>query len=130
MPGCPLNGVNLVATLVYYLTNGTLPPLDSSRRPTFAYQRSIHAESRCDRYGFYDSDLFVSAWGDAGHRKGYCLMYMGCKGPSTRANCYQRNWNQTSWPIGAGHPCIGCTTSGFWDRNTPFYGSGEEGADD
>jgi hydrogenase small subunit len=31
-------------------------------------------------------------------------------------------WNSgTSWPIGAGHPCIGCTERGFWDTMTPFY---------
>jgi hydrogenase small subunit len=32
-------------------------------------------------------------------------------------------WNTgTSWPIGAGHPCIGCTERNFWDTMTPFYG--------
>jgi hydrogenase small subunit len=31
-------------------------------------------------------------------------------------------WNsKTSWPIGAGHPCIGCTERNFWDTMTPFY---------
>jgi len=31
-------------------------------------------------------------------------------------------WNRgTSWPIGAGHPCIGCTERHFWDTMTPFY---------
>ncbi|HMO11146.1 MAG TPA: hypothetical protein PKB06_06525, partial [Actinotalea sp.] len=31
-------------------------------------------------------------------------------------------WNLgTSWPIGAGHPCIGCTEKDFFDRFTPFY---------
>jgi hydrogenase small subunit len=28
---------------------------------------------------------------------------------------------KTSWPIGAGHPCIGCTERHFWDTMTPFY---------
>ncbi len=123
MPGCPVNGVNLVAAIAYYLTYKALPALDSTRRPLFAYGNEIHGSGRCERYQFYDADLFVRAWGDAGHRKGYCLLHMGCRGPSTRTNCYTRNWNQTSWPIGAGHPCIGCTTSKFWDRNTPFYAS-------
>jgi hydrogenase small subunit len=27
----------------------------------------------------------------------------------------------TDWPIGAGHPCIGCTEVQFYDRFTPFY---------
>jgi hydrogenase small subunit len=31
-------------------------------------------------------------------------------------------WNtRTSWPIGAGHPCIGCTEPQFWDTMSPFY---------
>jgi hydrogenase small subunit len=31
-------------------------------------------------------------------------------------------WNtRTSWPIGAGHPCIGCTERNFWDTMSPFY---------
>ncbi len=121
MPGCPVNGVNLVAAIVYYLTYNKLPPLDSTRRPLFAYGKDIHEEGNCERFKFYDADLFVHAWGDIGSRKGWCLKEMGCNGPSTQSNCYQRNWNQTSWPIGAGHPCLGCTTPGFWDKNTPFY---------
>ncbi|NLT57023.1 MAG: hydrogenase small subunit [Actinomycetales bacterium] len=121
LPGCPVNGVNLVATIVYYLTHTTLPPLDSSRRPTFAYGQRIHAAGACDRYEFFRAGQYVLAWGDEGHRKGWCLRRMGCAGPRTFANCHTRNWNETSWPIGAGHPCVGCTVSRFWDGNTPFY---------
>ena len=28
---------------------------------------------------------------------------------------------KSGWPIGAGHPCIGCTEKHFFDRFTPFY---------
>lgn len=28
---------------------------------------------------------------------------------------------QASWPVKAGHPCIGCAERDFWDRFTPFY---------
>jgi hydrogenase small subunit len=121
MPGCPVNGVNLVAALVYYLTNNSLPPVDADKRPLFAYQNTIHAAGRCERHPFLEQGLMVRAWGDAGHRAGHCLVLMGCAGPTTQANCYQRNWNQTTWPVGAGHPCIGCTSRKFWDTNTPFY---------
>jgi hydrogenase small subunit len=121
MPGCPVNGVNLVAAIAYWLTYQKVPPLDSLRRPLFAYGNLIHSEGRCERYKFYDAELFVRSWGDEGSRKGWCLKHMGCNGPSTHANCYTRNWNQTSWPVHAGHPCLGCTTPGFWDKNTPFY---------
>ena len=27
----------------------------------------------------------------------------------------------TNWPIGCGHPCIGCAEPNFWDTMTPFY---------
>ena len=122
MPGCPVNGVNLVAAIVYWLTYGRLPPLDSRRRPLFAYGHEIHHEGACERYRFYEADLFVRNWGDEGHKKGYCLMNMGCRGPIAHANCYTRNWNQnTSWPIGAGHGCIGCTESRFWDTGRSLY---------
>jgi hydrogenase small subunit len=31
-------------------------------------------------------------------------------------------WNgHTNFPIGAGHPCIGCTERNFWDTMSPFY---------
>jgi hydrogenase small subunit len=122
MPGCPANGVNLVATIVHYLTFNSLPSLDDKRRPRFAYDKKIHEEGHCERYPFYEAGLYVRNWGDAGHRQGYCLKEVGCKGPGARHNCFRRNWNSnTSWPIGAGAICIGCTHSRFWDKKTPFF---------
>ena len=48
---------------------------------------------------------------------------MGCKGPATSQNCPNVGWNEgTNWPIGCGHPCIGCAEPNFWDTMTPFYG--------
>lgn len=122
MPGCPVNGVNLVAAIVHYLTYNQLPPTDSQHRPLFAYGNEIHDDDHCERYQYYKADLFVREWGDEGHRKGWCLYKMGCRGPYTDANCYTRNWNtNTNWPIGAGHHCVGCVNAHFWDRMTPFY---------
>jgi hydrogenase small subunit len=47
---------------------------------------------------------------------------MGCKGPATSQNCPQVQWNShTNWPIGCGHPCLGCAQPNFWDVMTPFY---------
>ena len=47
---------------------------------------------------------------------------MGCKGPATFQNCPNVKWNGgTNWPIGCGHPCIGCSEPHFWDTMTPFY---------
>ena len=75
----------------------------------------------------------MRAWGDDGHRRGDCLFQMGCKGPVTRHNCPEVQWNErTSWPIGCGHPCIGCSEPDFWDTMTPFYTrlSGVDGEDE
>ncbi len=123
LPGCPANVVNLTATLVHFLTYNQLPPADSSGRPTFAYKDEIHEE--CPRHDHYEEGRFVLEWGDQGHRLGWCLRKMGCRGPETQHNCPSVRWNDgTSWPIGAGHGCIGCARSGFWDRHSPFYRPG------
>ena len=115
--GCPINPVNLTATVVHFLTFGALPEMDSLHRPMFAFGQLIH--NNCERRGHFDRGEFVRAWGDAGHRAGWCLYQMGCKGPKTYQNCPIARYNDgTNWPIGAGHPCIGCAEPDFWDQPT------------
>jgi hydrogenase small subunit len=114
LPGCPLNPVNLTAVVVHYLTFGELPAMDDLHRPLFAYGSRIH--DNCPRRGHFDAGEFVVAWGDEGHRKGWCLYKMGCKGPVTFHNCPAVEYNDgTSWPIKAGHGCIACSEPEFWD---------------
>ena len=120
LPGCPLNVVNLTATVVHFLTFGSLPALDYLKRPLFAYGKRIH--DNCERRPHFDAGQFVEEWGDEGHRKGWCLYKMGCKGPETYHNCPTVRWNDgTSWPVMSGHGCLGCSEPGFWDTMTPFY---------
>ncbi len=120
LPGCPVNVVNLTATVVHYLTFGSLPVLDFFGRPLFAYGKRIH--DNCERRAHFDAGQFVEEWGDEGHRQGWCLYKMGCKGPETYHNCPTVRWNEgTNWPIGSGHGCIGCSEPSFWDTMTPFY---------
>lgn len=120
LPGCPHNSVNTAAVLVHYLTFGQLPAMDEENRPLFAYGNLIH--DQCERRAHYDAGRYVQAWGDEGHRKGWCLFKMGCKGPETNYNCPVVRYNDaTSWPIKAGHGCIGCASSHFWDTKSPFY---------
>ncbi|HDK45033.1 MAG TPA: [Ni/Fe] hydrogenase small subunit, partial [Actinobacteria bacterium] len=120
LPGCPANADNITATLVHYLTFGSLPATDSKGRPLFAYGTRIH--DACERRAHFDAGQFVLEWGDAGHKKGWCLYKMGCKGPSTFHNCPIIRWNEaTSWPVGAGHGCVGCSEPDFWDTMTDFY---------
>jgi hydrogenase small subunit len=120
LSACPMNGANLAATLVHYLTFKELPATDDLGRPLFAYGDRIH--DSCPRRAHYDAGQFVQEWGDEGHRLGWCLYKMGCKGPSTNYNCSRIQWNDgTNWPIGVGHGCVGCAQPGFWDSMTPFY---------
>ena len=121
LSGCPVNADNLTATLVHYLTFGELPAADDHGRPLFAYGDRIH--DTCPRRGHFDAGQFALEWGDEGHRKGWCLYKLGCKGPSTFHNCPSVQWNgSTNWPIGAGHGCVGCSEPFFWDTMTPVYG--------
>ncbi len=120
LPGCSVNAVNLAAAIAHFLTFGELPAADDLGRPLFAYGHLVH--DNCPRRGYFDTGRFVEEWGDDGHRAGWCLYKMGCKGPRAHHNCPQVGWNEgTSWPVGAGHPCIACTEPGFWDTSTPFY---------
>jgi hydrogenase small subunit len=120
LSACPANAENITALIVYYMTLKRWPPLDQYRRPLFAYGKTIH--DNCERRAHFDAGQYVEAWGDQAHRNGYCLYKMGCKGPSTSQNCPVVRWNEgTNWPIGCGHPCIGCAEPNFWDTMTPFY---------
>ena len=120
MPACPVNAENLTALVTHFLTFGTWPALDRLKRPLFAYGKSVH--DACERRAAFDAGQYVEQWGDVGHRNGYCLYKMGCKGPATFHNCPNIGWNDhTSWPVACGHPCIGCAEPEFWDRMTPFY---------
>lgn len=118
--GCPPIADTVTATLVHYLTFGRLPELDYDRRPLFAYRARIH--DTCSRRANFDAGQFVNSFDDENARRGWCLYNVGCKGPATFSPCPIFLWNdRTSWPIGAGHPCIGCTERMFWDTMTPFY---------
>ena len=120
LPGCPVNVENLVATIVNYLTFKEWPAADPMGRPLFAYGSLIHNE--CERRPHFEFGEFVLAWGDEGAQKGWCLYKLGCKGPESFGNCASKRFAEgTSWPVRAGHGCVGCTMPGFWDAMSPFY---------
>ena len=115
LPGCPTNPTNIVGTLLSYLMFEELPPLDKFNRPLWAYEGRVH--DNCERRGHYELGEFVQEWGDIGAKKGYCLFEMGCKGPYTNVNCPTMKFNGgTSWPVQAGHGCMGCVEIGFVDK--------------
>ena len=119
LPGCPPNPYNLLAVVLEYVTMNRLPQLDELKRPKFAYERVIH--ENCPRRAHFDAGRFALAYGDAGHRNGWCLYKLGCKGPVTHAACSTRHFNETPgvWPIGIGAPCLGCTEKNVvWTMST------------
>ncbi|MGG7073254.1 hydrogenase small subunit [Campylobacter sp. 9BO] len=119
VPGCPPSEKNIVGTLLHFILFGTLPALDVFNRPKWAYGLRIH--DLCERRGRFDAGEFVQNFGDEGAKNGYCLYKVGCKGPYTFNNCSKERFNShTSWPVQAGHGCIGCSEPNFWDTMGPF----------
>ena len=114
IPGCPPNVYNFLSTVLYLVTFGKAPDLDDKNRPKFAYGRLIH--ENCERRPHFDAGRFALEFGDQGHREGWCLYKLGCKGPETYANCPAILFGDVgagAWPVGTGHPCFGCTEQGI-----------------
>lgn len=113
--GCPPIPVVITSVLVQYLTFGKLPELDALGRPKAFYGQTIH--DRCYRRPFYERGQFAESFDDQGARRGWCLYKLGCRGPTTYNACATVKWNNgTSFPIEAGHGCIGCSEPSFWDK--------------
>jgi Ni,Fe-hydrogenase I small subunit len=111
------------------------------------YEEKVH--HRCPRYQKYLSGEFQTSLGENNEK---CLLYVGCKGPLTSANCPLCGWNDSvsyheplndqergAWTstgtsvgtvnqgsarfcISGNFPCIGCTEKGFPDAFTPIVG--------
>ncbi len=123
VPGCPPIPEVMTNTLTHILVLGTLPELDDLKRPLMFFGQTVH--DRCSRRGFYEAGRFAESFGDEGYRQGYCLYKLGCKGPTTYSACPSIKWNEgTSWPVEAGHPCLGCTEPSFWDAGGFYEGQG------
>ena len=121
IPGCPPNPINIVGTIVHYLTNKSIPELDAEGRPVMFYGKSVHEQ--CERLPHFEAGEFAESFESEEARKGWCLYNLGCKGPSTYNNCPTVKFNGVNWPVAAGHPCIGCSEPNFWDQLSPFYSS-------
>jgi hydrogenase small subunit len=119
VPGCPPIAEVMTGVITYMVTFGEVPPLDSRGRPLMFYGQRIH--DKCYRRPHFDAGQFVESFDDEGARRGYCLYKVGCRGPTTYNACSTIRWNGgVSFPIGSGHPCIGCSEEAHWD-NGPFY---------
>lgn len=123
--GCPPIPTVITGVLAHFLTFGTIPKLDPHGRPLTFFGQTIH--DRCYRRPFYERGQFAESFDDEGAKNGWCLYKLGCKGPVTYNACATVKWNQAvSFPIEAGHGCIGCSEPGFWDRGG-FYRSLPQG---
>ncbi|HWG84503.1 MAG TPA: hydrogenase small subunit, partial [Deinococcales bacterium] len=120
IPGCPMNSISFVGTVLEVVMFGRVPQLDAFSRPQWAYGKRIH--DQCERRGHFDAGEFVESFNDVdGLKRGLCLYKVGCKGPFTYNNCGIARFNQgASWPIYAGHGCIGCSEPSFMDALAPF----------
>ena len=117
--GCPPIADVMAGVITYMLTFDKVPELDQQNRPLAFYGRRIH--DTCYRRPCYDAGLFVQTFDDGNAKKGYCLYYVGCKGPNTFNSCAVIRWNLgVSFPIQSGHGCIGCSEPDFWDYE-PLY---------
>jgi hydrogenase small subunit len=118
VPGCPPMPEVMTGVLVSFLASG-VPDLDKHLRPKAFFGNTIH--DRCYRRRFYDRGLFAKSFDDEGARNGWCLYELGCRGPTTYNACATIKWNGgASWPVEAGHGCIGCSEPNFWDQGG-FY---------
>ncbi|MCP4121944.1 MAG: hydrogenase small subunit [Bacteroidetes bacterium] len=114
IPGCPPHPDWIVGSIAHLLTKG-VPELDDDGRPMVFFGENIH--DNCPRLEEYDEGELSEKLSDA---KG-CRMDLGCKGPDTYADCYQRKWNSgMNWCID-NSVCIGCVESSFPDGSSPFY---------
>ncbi|BAP56759.1 hydrogenase (NiFe) small subunit HydA [Thioploca ingrica] len=119
IPGCPPLPVAITGVIVHFLTFGEWPLLDNLQRPLAFFGRTVH--DRCSRRAFYEKGLFASRFDDPGAKTGWCLYQLGCKGPFTYNACATTKWNDgVSFPMEAGHGCLGCSQPYFWD-NDSFY---------
>ncbi len=119
LPTCPLHNERLVATIVHYLTFGTVPPLDSFQRPLAFYGRLQH--DNCMRRGNFDARRFVTDFKNP-DQQGYCLILKGCKGPIAFQDCQTRLWNnRASYCINSSFPCVACSQPEFYDETSPLY---------
>lgn len=120
LPGCPPIPEVISAVLAYRVAFGRFPELDAAGRPLAFYGETVH--DRCSRRGHYEASRFAKTFDDDGARAGWCLLELGCKGPVTRNACSSMRWNGASNPVESGHPCLGCSEPGFWDKGS-FYRS-------
>jgi hydrogenase small subunit len=103
VPGCPAHP-NWIAWTIVQLILGNTIQLDIHDRPTALYGSNIH--DNCPRL---NNDKATTFGQD--HR---CLQDLGCRGPTTYADCWNRRWNNgNNWCVDCNGMCFGCVEPTF-----------------
>ncbi len=123
IPGCPPHPDWVVGTLVLALqaiNTGTLglfasQNLDALARPKAFYGRNVHMN--CPYLPYFMSGTMCKNLND----KEGCRYDLGCKGPKSACDSFERLWNNRSnWCVANG-TCVSCTSKAFPDGRSPFY---------
>lgn len=123
VPGCPPHPDWIVGTAVlaiHSLATNTLDAfvkseLDMVGRPKAFYGRNVHMN--CPYRDKFDEGKMSETMTD----KSGCRYLLGCKGPTSACDSFERMWNNRSnWCINNA-TCIGCTSPNFPDGKSPFY---------
>ncbi|MCG8700435.1 MAG: hydrogenase small subunit [Bacteroidales bacterium] len=114
LPGCPVHPSWFYDTVLKHLNDISIS-LDWYNRPTSIFYSKLHrnCSRRRTRY-LYD-------WNKPSQKNG-CLRAKGCKGPDSRANCYNSIWNDgVNWCVGNSYPCVACTSPKFFTDNEALF---------
>ena len=123
IPGCPPHPdwiVGTIAIALQALATNTLDlfvrqGLDATGRPKAFYGRNVHMH--CPHLAEFESGKMCASMTD----KDGCRYTLGCKGPKSGCDSFERLWNnRVNWCVDNA-TCIGCTSHNFPDGKSPFY---------
>jgi len=123
VPGCPPHPDWVIGTIILALqaiSTNTLglfasQSLDPIGRPKAFYGRNVHMN--CPNLPAFMEGKMCKDMND----KDGCRYELGCKGPKSACDSFERLWNNRSnWCIANG-TCISCTSNVFPDGRSPFY---------
>ena len=123
IPGCPPHPDWIVGTIVLGLqglaTNTfdlfVKHGLDATGRPKAFFGRNVHMN--CPHLPEFEAGKMVKSMSD----KDGCRFSVGCKGPKSSCDSFERKWNNgVNWCVNNA-TCIGCTSYNFPDGKSPFY---------
>ena len=87
--------------------------LDANGRPK-AFYKNVHMN--CPHLSAFEAGHMVKTMSD----KDGCRFSMGCKGPRSACDSFERKWNNgVNWCVNNA-TCIGCTSPTFPDRAVPL----------